>query len=484
MSSSPDYYVAVAADGQLAAPSSSTSAAASALPDLWKGSRAKETAGETRTFYNVDGRTVVAAAVATHALKAAGSKHFLVDPLHSPHSAAVGATLASHVWNLKTTSDAKAKLEPVEIGLLGDANQPTLESEKAKDGRIQLDWHTGEIYGQAQNIARVLMELPANRMTPTIFCETAQKHFEGVENVTMQAHDLAWAEEKKMGSFISVSRGSDEPLRFLELHYKGAANKDEAPVAFVGKGITFDSGGISLKPGAAMKEMRADMGGAATTLAATWAIAKLKIPINLVLCIPLTENMPSGKATKPGDVVVASNGVTIEVDNTDAEGRLALADALYYATSQFKPHTVVDVATLTGAMMIALGNQFTGVFTNSDSLWSELDTAGAAERDRVWRMPLDEGYTKQIAHTGMDLCNTGGRLGGSCTAAIFLKRFVDGLIVDGSDAENQEGLIRWAHMDIAGTMDLASGDGGYNLAGMTGRPVRTLVEFARRAVKA
>ncbi|GAA6027387.1 hypothetical protein JCM8097_007818 [Rhodosporidiobolus ruineniae] len=504
----PDYYTAIV-DG---APSpSSSSAASSHISQLWQASRATDK--DARTFYGVDGATVVAigtgkakerkggeaeenalkeqarrtAAVATHALKAASSKSFLIDPLASPHSAAVGATLANFVWHLKTTSDAKKKLEPVEIGLLGEKAEPTLESEKAKDGRIQLDWETGKVYGDAQNFARTLMELPANRMTPTIFCETALKQFEGVEGVSIEAHDLKWAEEKKMGSFISVSRGSDEPLRFLELHYKGAANKDEAPIAFVGKGITFDSGGISLKPGAAMKEMRADMGGAATTLAASWAIAKLKIPINLVLCIPLTENMPSGKATKPGDVVVASNGVTIEVDNTDAEGRLALADALYYASSQFKPHTVVDVATLTGAMMIALGNQcmlVTGVFTNSDSLWSELDAAGAAERDRVWRMPLDEGYMGQINHTGMDLCNTGGRMGGSCTAAIFLKRFVDGLIVDGKDAEEQEGLIRWAHLDIAGTMDLAGSDGMYNRKGMSGRPVRLLVEFARRSVTA
>ncbi|GAA5829138.1 hypothetical protein JCM5353_005299 [Sporobolomyces roseus] len=500
---SADFYIAVKQDGTS---SSSSTSVTSELPQLWKSSRAGDKAGETRTFYGVGGdKTVVAvglgksqskdenvlkeqarksAAIATHALKAAGSKKFLIDPLASPHSAAVGATLANFNWNLKTTSAAKAKLEPVDIGLLGEGVQASLESEKGVDGRIPLDWETGKIYGEAQNFARTLMEMPANRMTPTIFCEYAQKQFEGVSNVTMEAHDLAWAESKKMGSFISVSRGSDEPLRFLELHYKGAKDENEKPIALVGKGITFDSGGISLKPGAAMKEMRADMGGAATTLSAAWAIAKLQIPVNLVLCIPLTENMPSGKATKPGDVVVASNGVTIEVDNTDAEGRLALADALYYASSQFSPSTVVDVATLTGAMMIACGNQFSGVFTNSDSLWTELNEAGAAERDRVWRMPLDEGYVSQISGTGMDLCNTGGRLGGACTAAIFLKRFVDGLIVDGSDNENQEGLIRWAHIDIAGTMDLAKGDGGYNLAGMTGRPVRTLVEFVRRSVKA
>ncbi|GAA5915662.1 M17 family metallopeptidase [Sporobolomyces salmoneus] len=491
MSTSADYYVAVQSDGT---PSTSSASFASEIPQLWKTSRATEKAGETRTFYGVGGdKTVVAvglgkgsssksedalkeqarktAAIATHALKAAGSKNFLIDPLSSPHSAAVGSTLASFAWNLKTTSAAKAKLEPVEIGLLGENVKPQLESEQSQDGRIELDWETGKVYGEAQNMARLLKETPANRMTPTIFCDYAKKKFEGIANVTMEAHDLAWAEERKMGSFISVSRGSDEPLRFLELHYKGAKDQNEKPIAFVGKGITFDSGGISLKPGAAMKEMRADMGGAACTLSAAWAIAKLQMPVNLVLCIPLTENMPSGKATKPGDVVVASNGVTIEVDNTDAEGRLALADALYYASSQFKPSTIIDVATLTGAMMIALGNQFSGVFTNSDSLWSEIDTAGKSELDRVWRMPLDEGYTSQIAGTGMDLCNTGGRLGGACTAAIFLKRFVDGLIVDGSDNENQEDLIRWAHIDS---------DGGYNLAGMTGRSTRVLIEFARR----
>lgn len=184
------------------------------------------------------------AAVATHALKASSSKSFLIDPLSSPHSAAVGATLASFVWNLKSTTADVAKLQPVEIGLLGEQATPTLESEKAKGDRIQLDWETGKVYGEAQNFARTLKELPANRMTPTIFCETAEKQFAGLQGVTIKSHDLAWAEEKKMGSFISVSRGSDEPLRFLELHYKGAANKDEAPLAFVGKGITFDSGGI------------------------------------------------------------------------------------------------------------------------------------------------------------------------------------------------------------------------------------------------
>lgn len=198
----------------------------------------------------------------------------MIDPLSSPHAAAVGSTLASFEWNLKTTSSAKAKLEPVEIGLLGESKPSTLASESGQDGRIPLDWETGKVYGEAQNMARLLKETPANvrslprellnfengneqqvaetahflplvqRMTPTIFCDFAKEKFEGIANVTIEAHDLAWAEERKMGSFISVSRGSDEPLRFLELHYKGAKDKNEKPIAFVGKGITFDSGGI------------------------------------------------------------------------------------------------------------------------------------------------------------------------------------------------------------------------------------------------
>jgi hypothetical protein len=450
---------------------------------------------------------------------------------------------------LKTTSDAVAKREPVEIGLLGEKKEPTLSSEKAQDGRIQLDWETGKVYGEAQNLARTLKELPANRMTPTIFCETAEKQFAGIENVTLKAHDLKWAEEKKMGSFISVSRGSDEPLRFLELHYKGAADKNEQPLAFVGKGITFDSGGISLKPGAAMKEMRADMGGAATTLSAAWAIAKLKIPINRLSFIHLSSSFsdsltslplqsssaspsprtcPAARPPSPETLSlprtvlpsrsttptlrVASPSLTLSTTPRPSSSLVSSAAFLHpwpsciLEVDSLSPlaDTVVDVATLTGAMMIALGNQFTGVFTNSDSLYEELDAAGKSELDRVWRMPLDEGYQQQINGTGcvvishrstfpypsvvpskpdgviaslpsvfpfpssflfltahwpslspstcrMDLCNTGGRLGGACTAAIFLKRFVDGLIVDGKDAENQEGLIRWAHLDIAGT---------------------------------
>lgn len=203
-------------------------------------------------------RTFEQAAIATHALKSAHSDRFAIDPLHSPHAAAVGATLAAFDGfqsnHHKSTSAAKEKLKPVTIELLGGDNQTasaaSLQSDKS--GSVPLDWETGKIYGRAQNLARELMELPANICTPTWFCERASKEFQGLANTEVIAHDLKWAEEKKMGSFISVSRGSDEPLRFLEIHYRGGA-KDERPVALVGKGITFDSGGISLKPGAGMK---------------------------------------------------------------------------------------------------------------------------------------------------------------------------------------------------------------------------------------
>ncbi len=249
-------YVALQPSGSPAEASAAPSALSPTLEKLWASANTANKAGVSRTFYGVgeEAQTVVAisvppkaagtgeeadnrlketsrktAALATHALKGANANAFAVDPLYSAHAAATGATLASWAFNLKSTSAAKKELEPVQITLLGDKAAPTLESEKASGGRIQLDWESGVIYGQAQNLARELMELPANKMTPTIFCDRAAQEFSGIANVSMEAHDLAWAEEKKMGAFISVNRGSSdhEPLRFLELHYKGAKDKDE-----------------------------------------------------------------------------------------------------------------------------------------------------------------------------------------------------------------------------------------------------------------
>jgi len=227
-----------------------------------------------------------------------------------------------------------------------------------------------------------------------------------------------------------------------------------------------------------MKLMRGDMGGAAAVCASALAIAQLQLPVNLVVVTPLCENMPGPSATKPGDIIYAMNGKSVEVDNTDAEGRLILSDALYYVSSEYKPHTLIDVATLTGAVVIALGEVYSAVYSTCDSLWQELYTAGEIEHERFWRMPLDEEYASQINSSNADLCNTGGRPAGSCTAALFLKAFVDGI----EDKDGEAAPVKWAHIDIAGSMEFTRPT-PYCEKGMSGRPVRALVEFARRLSK-
>ncbi|KAN0065120.1 hypothetical protein ACQY0O_001617 [Thecaphora frezii] len=414
-----------------------------------------------------------------------------VDPMASPHAAATGANLA--LWTVnhfktrgKTPAWGKApelqggkeiEVTPLEGGADEAAKKALRDESDDVKSSVPLSWYTGEVYAKAQNWARELKETPANLMTPTIFAQRVTAAFKNLPNTSVIVHDEDWAREQKMGSFLSVAAGTDEPAKFVEIHYKGAPNHDAAPLAFVGKGITFDTGGISLKPGAGMKAMRADMGGAAAVVAATRAIAELGLPINVVCVTPLTENMPSGKATKPGDIVIAKNGLSIEVDNTDAEGRLVLADALTYASESFKPHTLIDVATLTGACIIALGDVYTAAFTESDSLWNELKSAGEAEADPFWRMPMDDTFLRQISTSNADLCNTGGRPAGSCTAAIFLKQFVVGLGERGGEAPT----VRYSHLDIAGSSEATGTTANdYTPRGLNGRPVRALIEFARR----
>ncbi|KAG7100151.1 hypothetical protein E1B28_001930 [Marasmius oreades] len=387
-----------------------------------------------------------------------------VDDALDPHAAAVAAHLAAFEFNLKTN--------PVPSRFNPNLKQPIPEKFQFRPIKPSREWERGVTYAYSQNLARTLADLPANMMTPTIFCERVKKEFEGVANVEIIVRDEKWAELKGMNTFLSVTHGTSEPAKLLEIHYKGAESKDEKPVAFVGKGITFDSGGISLKPGEGMKLMRGDMGGAAAVVSAALAIAKLKLPVNLVTVTPLTENMPGPAATKPGDIVYAMNGKTVEVDNTDAEGRLVLSDAIYYTGTEYKPHTLIDVATLTGAMMIAVGEHYSGVFSSSDELWQNLQEAGAHEYDRFWRMPLDEDYGPQIYSSNADLCNTGGRPAGSCTAALFLKNFVPGL-------ETDEPTIKWAHIDIAGAMGVTK-PRAYMEKGMSGAPVRGLIEYVRR----
>jgi leucyl aminopeptidase len=268
--------------------------------------------------------------------------------------------------------------------------------------------------------------------------------------------DRKAVEKIGMGSFLAVAQGSDEPLRFIVARYEGAP-KTQAPVVLVGKGITFDTGGISIKPSPDMDEMKFDMGGAASVLGTLRAIAELRPKLNLVCIIPSCENMPSGRAIKPGDVVTSLSGQTIEILNTDAEGRLILCDALTYA-ERFKPSVVVDVATLTGACVIALGNHNSGLFTADDALADQLLAASRESLDPAWRMPLDEEYDEALKSNFADMGNVGGRAGGAITAAMFLRRFT--------------GKYRWAHLDIAGTA-WKSG----TAKGSTGRPVPLLTHF-------
>jgi leucyl aminopeptidase len=262
--------------------------------------------------------------------------------------------------------------------------------------------------------------------------------------------------ELGMGAFIAVAQGSHEPLRFIVIRYNGGS-KHQAPVALVGKGITFDTGGISIKPAPEMDEMKFDMGGAASVLGAMQAIGQLQPPVNVVAVIPSCENMPDGRAIKPGDVVTSMSGQTIEILNTDAEGRLILCDALTYV-AKLKPSVVIDVATLTGACVIALGHVRTGLFSASAQLAEQLMSAGESAQDPCWRMPLDDEYGEGLKSNFADMANVAGRPGGAVSAAKFLQKFV--------------GELNWAHLDIAGTA-WKSGAG----KGSTGRPVGLLVQF-------
>ena len=259
-----------------------------------------------------------------------------------------------------------------------------------------------------------------------------------------------------MGSFLSVTRGTEEPAFLIVLEYYGAG-RSTPPTALIGKAVTFDTGGISLKPPPAMDEMKFDMSGGASVLGVFKSVAELGVPINLVGVIPACENMPSGRATKPGDIVKSMSGQTIEVLNTDAEGRLILCDAITYAR-RFKPSVVIDIATLTGACVIALGNHLSGLFSNDEELAQQLLDAGLRADDRAWRMPLGEEYAEGLKSNFADFANVAGREGGAITAACFLGKFTDGL--------------RWAHLDVAGTAYQAGAN-----KGSTGRPVPLLVDY-------
>ena len=305
------------------------------------------------------------------------------------------------------------------------------------------------------DLAKECANLPANYATPTYLGEQALAMAK-THGLEVEVLDRKACEKLGMGSFLSVARGSEEPPRFIVMQYKGAGKKD-APVVLVGKGITFDTGGISLKPGADMDEMKFDMCGAASVLGTLRSVAELKLKVNLVGLIPTCDNMPSGKATKPGDVVTSMSGQTIEILNTDAEGRLILCDALTYA-ERFKPAAVVDIATLTGAIVIALGHHNSGLYASDEALAADLLAASKAGLDPAWRMPLDDEYDDALKSNFADMANVGPRAGGSITAAKFLQRYAS--------------KFAWAHLDIAGTAHRSGAN-----KGATGRPVPLLTHF-------
>ncbi len=285
--------------------------------------------------------------------------------------------------------------------------------------------------------ARDLVNEPANKLGPVEFAAKA-KSLEKL-GVDVDILDDKALKTLKMGALLAVGQGSAQPSRVAVMRWNGAKSKKTAPLAFIGKGVVFDTGGISMKPAGGMEDMKGDMGGAACVVGLMQALAGRKAPVNAVGVIGLVENMPSSKATRPGDIVTSMSGQTIEVINTDAEGRLVLADIIHYAQKKFKPQLMIDLATLTGAIIVALGKDHAGVFSNDDELVSQLRAAGAATGEKVWHMPLGASYDKLINSKNADMKNIGGRLAGSVTAAQFLQRFVF-----------QEDLP-WAHLDIAGT---------------------------------
>jgi leucyl aminopeptidase len=326
---------------------------------------------------------------------------------------------------------------------------------KAQVAEVTAGLRQGVAVAEGAALARECANRPGNHCTPSFLAAEAKrlgKEF-GLKVEVLERKDC---EKLGMGSFLAVAQGSHEPPKFIVMRYQGAG-KGDAPVVLVGKGITFDTGGISIKPSAEMDEMKFDMGGAASVLGTMRAVAQLQPKVNLIGIVPACENMPDGRAIKPGDVVTSMSGQTIEILNTDAEGRLILCDALTYA-ERFKPAVVVDIATLTGACVVALGHQRSGLFSPDDAVAAELQAAGDAALDPAWRMPLDEEYDEALKSNFADMGNVGGRAGGAITAAMFLKRYT--------------AKYTWAHLDIAGT----AWKSGAN-KGATGRPVPLLTHF-------
>ena len=356
--------------------------------------------------------------------------------------------------DLKTSPKPKARR-------LATVNVAAADARAAKTAAEGLAM--GAAIGSGLAFARDLANLPPNVCTPTYMGNRAQQLAKEFPRIKTKVLDESGIKALKMGAFLAVTKGSVQPPRLIVCEYRGA-RKNMAPICLIGKGITFDSGGISLKDPPAMDEMKFDMSGGAAVLGAIRAVAELKLPLNVVAIVAAAENMPSGNAVKPADIVTTMSGQTVEILNTDAEGRLVLCDAITYSR-RFDPAAVVDVATLTGACIVALGNHVSGLMSNTPALAQELESAGMRADDRAWRLPIGEEYVDQLKSNFADIANVGGREGGACTAASFLGKFAKDL--------------KWGHLDVAGTAWTSGAQ-----KGSTGRPVPLLVDFLIHRAKA
>ena len=373
---------------------------------------------------------------------------------------------------LGTETAAKAVVEGAFVGNFdpdtykSDRKDQTIDQltliASGDEAKLRVAVQEAAIIGESQNFTRELVNEPSNRMTPTILAERAKKMAQDV-GLKCEVYGADKIKELKMGAFWSVAQGSDEPPALIILKYEPAGAPEKPVLGLVGKGITFDTGGISIKPADGMEKMKYDMAGGAAMLGAMRAIALLKPKVKVIAIVCATENMPSGKAQKPGDVQIAMSGKSIEIINTDAEGRLVLADGLFYARQLGCTH-LVDAATLTGAVVVALGYVNAGIFANDDQLYDRFQKAEDKAGEKFWRMPLDEEYKDVIKSSIADIVNSGGRWGGAVTAAMFLKEFAED--------------TPWLHLDIAGTAWTEDAK-PWIAKGPSGIAVRSLVEFVK-----
>ena len=373
---------------------------------------------------------------------------YLADTF-SDKNQAITQTVIAFADSLYGLNDYKSKKEEATA-----LESLSLSSTDGFDKSNEIALSNGVAITEGMKLSRDLANHPGNVCTPTFIAKTAKSVADTYKNIKIDVLEESDMEKLGMGSFLSVSKGSDEPGKMVILQYFGAKDKNEAPVALVGKGVTFDTGGISLKPGAKMDEMKLDMSGAAGMLGTLKACAEMALEINVVVVLAAAENMPSARASKPGDIVTSMQGTTIEVLNTDAEGRLVLCDALTYV-GKFKPAIVIDAATLTGACIVALGHHICAVLSNNDELAEDLLDAGLCINDQTWRLPMNDDYKKQLKSAFADLGNIGGPAAGTITAACFLAEFTKD--------------YNWAHLDIAGT--------AWDGKDSTGRPVPLLSQY-------